>query len=520
MQNALQGNAYVFTRPSHFAHTYHPPRAPFPTPPPPHHHPFPTSLPVPCGRTSASCQYAIRDVGGLEVLVNLLETDHTKCKIGALQILRDASLGVHVRKAMADQDAMQPLVRALRSETDPALRALAAETIAHCARLGRNRRMVAAYGGLESAVGLLDQGAGPGGEDVARGAALALWECCKSGEAKEQLLASRDLVPRLSHLLATSDNAPLLVAVVGIVEECATLRRYRDAFREAGMVPKLVEHLRHNDKDLQAHCATALFHCAEDPATRRIVREQDGLAPLVAMLANVGMPGLLAGATGAIWKCALDPEAKAVLTAAKAIEGLVGLLAKQPEAVITNVAGAISALGDSPESRKAVRGSGGLTHLVGLLSGTNDALLINVCNAIGCCAQDKESMAILASDGVRLLWSLLRSPNTKVVSAAGWAICPCIKNAAEAGNLVRSFVGGLELVVGLLESDTIEVVASVCAAVAEIAKDQENLAVITDHGAAAMVNSSPPSPPLPPPSFPNRHCCAHPCSSPTLALPP
>ena len=28
-----------------------------------------------------ACQYAIRDVGGLEVLINLLDTDDIKCKV-------------------------------------------------------------------------------------------------------------------------------------------------------------------------------------------------------------------------------------------------------------------------------------------------------------------------------------------------------------------------------------------------------------------------------------------------------
>ena len=53
--------------------------------------------------------------------------------------------------------------------------------------------------------------------------------------------------------------------------------------------------------------------------------------------------------------------------------------------------------------------------------------------------------------------------------------------------MVRSFVGGLELVVSLLKSDNIEVLAGICAAVACIASDEENLAVITDHGVVAML---------------------------------
>lgn len=34
-----------------------------------------------------TCQLAIRDVGGLEVLINLLETDEIKCKVILVNIL-------------------------------------------------------------------------------------------------------------------------------------------------------------------------------------------------------------------------------------------------------------------------------------------------------------------------------------------------------------------------------------------------------------------------------------------------
>ena len=57
----------------------------------------------------------------------------------------------------------------------------------------------------------------------------------------------------------------------------------------------------------------------------------------------------------------------------------------------------------------------------------------------------------------------------------------------DAGEMVRSFVGGLELIVSLLKSEHKEVLASVCAAIANIAKDEENLAVITDHGVVPML---------------------------------
>ena len=75
----------------------------------------------------------------------------------------------------------------------------------------------------------------------------------------------------------------------------------------------------------------------------------------------------------------------------------------------------------------------------------------------------------------------------QVQACAAWAICPCIENAKDAGELVRSFVGGLELIVGLLKSADKEVLASVCAAIAKIAQDEENLGVITDHGVVPLL---------------------------------
>lgn len=63
----------------------------------------------------------------------------------------------------------------------------------------------------------------------------------------------------------------------------------------------------------------------------------------------------------------------------------------------------------------------------------------------------------------------------------------CTECPQDAGEMVRSFVGGLELIVSLLKSEHKEVLASVCAAIANIAKDEENLAVITDHGVVPML---------------------------------
>ena len=41
---------------------------------------------------------------------------------------------------------------------------------------------------------------------------------------------------------------------------------------------------------------------------------------------------------------------------------------------------------------------------------------------------------------------------------------------------------------GLLKSPNIEVLAGICAAIAKIAQDEENLGVITDHGVVVLLS--------------------------------
>jgi len=53
--------------------------------------------------------------------------------------------------------------------------------------------------------------------------------------------------------------------------------------------------------------------------------------------------------------------------------------------------------------------------------------------------------------------------------------------------MVRSFIGGLEFVVRLLKSSNANVLASACSVIASIAADEENLAVLTDHGVVPML---------------------------------
>jgi len=441
-----------------------------------------------------TCQLAIRDVGGLEVLINLLDTEENKCKIGTLMILKEISKNTQIRRAIADLGGLQTMVKILQ-DPNKELKCLAAETIANVAKFRRARRTVRQHNGIKKLVGLLDCAPINNAQltreheldvDVARCGALALWSCSKSTRNK-QAMRQAGAIPLLARLLK-SPHENMLIPVVGTLQECATEPSYRLAIRTEGMVEDLVNNLKSENEELQMHCASAIFKCAEEKDTRDLVRQFGGLDPLVSLLTKTENKELLAAATGAIWKCSISPENVARFQELKAIDLLVGQLNNQPEEVLVNVVGALAELAQGQANRLTIRKAGGIPPLVDLLTGTNQALLVNVTKAVGQCAQESENMVVIDKlDGVRLLWSLLKNPNPEVQASAAWAICPCIENAKDAGEMVRSFVGGLELIVSLLKSEDKEVLASVCAAIANIANDEENLAVITDHGVVPML---------------------------------
>lgn len=301
-------------------------------------------------------------------------------------------------------------------------------------------------------------------------------------------MKSSGLIQHLSKLI-TLEVETILVPVVATLSECSVDPEYRAAICDGGIIQYLSKFLESENQELVSHCAKAIFHCAEDEICRTLIRQHDGLEPLARLIKFTENVCMLEGVTGAIWKVAIDKENCEIFKSLKLCESLVPLLHNQPEEVMINVAGSIAECAKIPENIEQIRKAGGLTHLVNLLSGTNPILLINVAHALGKCATEPDSASIIDKyDGVRLLWSLLKSPNPQVQSSAAWAICPCIDNNKDAGEMVRSLVGGLELIVSLLKSDNREVLASICSAVANIAKDEQNLAVLTDHGVVPILS--------------------------------
>lgn len=250
------------------------------------------------------------------------------------------------------------------------------------------------------------------------------------------------------------------------------------------MIADIVTHLHSHSLELKKEGTNAIYKCAFDSMTRNLVGEASGLEPLVTIIKDKTVrenKPLIIGATGALWMCAVSEDNVKKLDQLYAVNHLLALLDDDSDEVLSNVVGAIAECVRFQHNRVVLRDANGLPPLVALLNSSHAPLLENLAKALRECAEDIPSMRILEDlDAVRLIWSLLKNTNTRVQAYAAYAICPCVRNANDSGELVRSLVGAMELVVGLLKSKDILVLSAVCAAIATIAKDYTNLAILTD----------------------------------------
>ncbi|XP_061614319.1 outer dynein arm-docking complex subunit 2 [Phyllopteryx taeniolatus] len=430
---------------------------------------------------------AIQDSGGLKVLTNILHLDEVNLQLGSLRILREISHNAQTRRAIVDNGGLRSIINVLDSRNKD-VKALAAETIANLTSFRRARRTVRKYNGISKLVKLLDCAPDLVNVDakqekdveVARFGVLALWSCSRSPKNKEAIHKAGG-IPLLGRLLK-SPQMNMLIPAVGILQNCADEESCKNAIQTEGLIKYLVQNLSNDNDELRIHCANVIFKCAENKQTRTLVNEHKGLQALVSLLGKRENKKLMAAATGAIWKCSLSPENLDVFQEHKVLETLISLLTNQPEEVLVNVVGALAEFSQKPANKITIRKCGGLKPLVHLLVGRNEALLVNVTRVVEACATDMDNMAIIQElDAIRWVWSLLKNPSPDVQSSAAWALCPCIENAKEAGEMVSSLMGAMELVIDLLKSSNDDVLASMCAVIAQIAKDKYNLAVLTDY---------------------------------------
>ncbi|XP_031572722.1 armadillo repeat-containing protein 4-like [Actinia tenebrosa] len=448
-------------------------------------------------------QVSIIDLDGISILLNLLKTDHRPCMIGSLKILRRLSISRRVNNEIYRLGGIQQLIKCLNNKSIE-IQSLAAGTISNFVSFRKAYNAIKKYNGIPRLVKLLQPNKNPkplryraytnteNASTLLHNACNALWSCSKS-EKNIEAIRNAGVVPILASLLRKGPS-DVILSTVGIIQECSSDASFREEIRKEGIIEDVVGFLREGENELRTLCANAIFKCGDDEETQKLVQKHRGLDPLIQVVASTDNnqdKKLLGAVVGAIWKCASNKENLTRLEKFDTLYHLIRhLKMKQPHEVEANIIGALGEFAYNRRNVLTLYEEGVLNIIINRLNLTMPNILINSSKLLALCAKENAPrQAILTSDGVRLLWSLLKSSNHKVVASACYGIAMCVSDAKESAEIVRSFVGGLELVTNLLRSNKREVLINTCRLVINIGQDRENMSIMTDYDAVPLLIS-------------------------------
>lgn len=93
--------------------------------------------------------------------------------------------------------------------------------------------------------------------ELARCASLALWSLARSTKNKEAIRKA-GAISLLSKLML-SEEAMVVIPVVGILQECASEPTFREAIRTQGLLSQFVFGLSSESAELVQFCAKAIY---------------------------------------------------------------------------------------------------------------------------------------------------------------------------------------------------------------------------------------------------------------------
>eukprot|EP00792_Barthelona_sp_PAP020_P007427 TRINITY_DN3143_c5_g2_i1.p1 TRINITY_DN3143_c5_g2~~TRINITY_DN3143_c5_g2_i1.p1 ORF type:complete len:790 (-),score=178.62 TRINITY_DN3143_c5_g2_i1:326-2695(-) len=486
--------------------------------------------------SNPKAQLALLEYGGIELLIQLLQVKSLRTQISICKILINVAVHPLIQARVSkilittkeEEKSAFTLLKELlpvnkqqilRQSQDELLENLelwrvALEALgALCMNNAANRRLLRSTNTLTKIISLLglpflfvDFGNKTMIErdnlifNTCGSAAFALWMSSKNSKNRSLIYDGRGLCTLCKLLKLVSDkeiDSKVIVNILGCLMQNAKDDYVRNVFARSNIIEHVINYLKYDNESVRSMGAGSLYALLHSQELRSEFRDLDGLIPLVELLGRTKEETALSNVVGALCEAARDSETSEQLVKRNAIPQLVRLLQQDQYSNIVKirVSATLQNLAKIPAGSKAIRNANGLPILVKLLMSTDYQLLANVTGALWQCGLDGESAKIISDlDGIRLIWSHLKSKHHIVQANAAGAIVPLLSSAENVEIVGRSFVGGLEMLISLLTSDSNDVLANTCAAVARIATNTENLEVITEDGIipllAALVHNN------------------------------
>lgn len=451
-------------------------------------------------------QLAIFNVGGLEVLVNLLSSNSITCRVGALHILNSLTKNIDYRRYVIDLHAIDALVVVL---TEPAadVKALAADIFANLSKIRLARKLIREQGAIPKLIDLMNCNL-----ETLRNMKIPphsilenqLTLAASSANAMSWLLNSKRNVKVaekcglhcITARLLKSTHSSVILPSLRICQLLASTASFQVASDTEKMIPDMIAHLHSVDESIVTEACVAIFKCANNTRTREILHENKASAIVFKLLSDKSKwenENFLEAAAGALYMCATLEKTAAELIDLGALALFMELLRFSvdiSDAILANVCGVIAQMLKLNDSLSLAQfcHSPQFELVIKFLSYSFEPLLQNSSAVLTECAKNTDYAKKLDDlDGTRLLWSLLRNPCSHVKANASWALCEYIQRDDNSGKVIRSLVCALELVASLLKSNDNIVLASTCALISHIAKDQYNLAILSEYDVIAQL---------------------------------
>eukprot|EP01137_Pigoraptor_chileana_P032060 Opistho-2@20849 len=387
-------------------------------------------------------------LGGLEKIVKLLQHTDPDVQGNVTHALSLMLEEYNCRSIFGKLNGIGPLLDLLTSEYTE-IQEHVLLSIAKCAQDAFNRAEIRKLGGMEKLAAFLDASH----EDLHESALNALANCLEDNESMELFQKSGGLQTLLG-LMKTSEAPVVLQHAALAIARAAKAEESRLIVSDENGLPPLLRLIASEHANVAAAGAFAIAMLSESRSISAAVGQVDGLSPLMALLSRDDTD-VLDKASLALANCSVNMENRKMIQQLGGIEILVGLLSKESSPTTqANAAVILSNLSKDATYRADIRKAGGIAALVAAMEGTKDAdVQSKTALAIAESMYDAEGRAELREKGgVRLLVALLKSESTDVRRNSAWAIASCAGDELTALEITSE--GGLEILQDLAESTT------------------------------------------------------------------
>lgn len=443
-------------------------------------------------------QRAIFSIGGLETLVNLCKSNDLVCRFGTLYVLREISSNIDMRRYMVDMKIIESLCKIVTEPLND-IKCLAIDILGILANIQPARRIIyeaevvnKIIDGLNFDRTLLKKTT----EEMTQKEAILIDLAVSSSKALSTILTclgilsdakKGGLILSISELLKT-EHVPLIRAVLRLCNVCS-----HDIVIQLGLESELViadvtKQLASKDQGLLTDACGIVAQCGKSPKTSKQIQKNNGLKAIVNILSREDYwqnNNLMLAATGAAYTCATHRDNAQQFNKFRALPLLTKFLSmKFNDDILANICGFASQLLYERNFVNTFLKNDALKTILDFFYIEHDTLRIENCHVLTkVCKYRAYAIQMRQLDGITFLWSLLRSENPSVQTAASNALCEYLQNDDEndSAEYLRKLDNGLELIASSLKSKNETTLNAICSLIVEIAKDTYNLAILTQY---------------------------------------